>query len=128
MLELPTVLLRHDSPAGLHHDWLLGDPQLVDDPEARLWTARVGPPSTDWTALGSWDLEPIQPHRRHYLTYQGPLSNGRGTVQRVDEGSFVPLIWTDRRILIDLTMRHCTGRIELTRLSPTHWRARLIGG
>lgn len=124
--NMPTVLLRHDSPDGVHHDWLLGDPTRLDEPDAPLWTARVGPPSSEWTSLGAWQLEPIGSHRRLYLTYEGPLSGGRGTVTRVDEGTFVALEWTEQHILIDLAMRCCNARIDLLRHSPTRWQAQIV--
>lgn len=126
MITLPTVLLRHDSPEGLHHDWLLSDPRLADDPDSLLWTARVGPSSHQWEELGTWDIEPIRGHRRHYLTYEGPLTNGRGNIHRVDEGTISSTLWTDNRIIFNLMMRYCQGCVELVRLSASHWRARLV--
>jgi hypothetical protein len=133
MQRLPTVLLRHDLPGGSHHDWLLADPRTADSPEARLWTARVGPPSTHWAGLGVWDLDLIAAHRRVYLTYEGPLTPGpagepRGSVVRVDQGWFTAELWTDTRMLIDLHLRACRGRIEIERTAPDHWQARFIGG
>jgi hypothetical protein len=123
--SLPTVLLRHETAGGVHHDWLMADPRKSADPESRLWTGRVGPPSRDWADLGTWPVQPIGAHRRDYLTYEGPLSGGRGRVTRVDEGTFVPLDWTKTRILIDLKFRHCQGRVELVPIDQGLWRATL---
>ncbi len=33
-------------------------------------------------------LERIQDHRKRYLDYEGPISEGRGTVTRIDRGSY----------------------------------------
>ncbi|MCE9591401.1 MAG: hypothetical protein K8S99_12850 [Planctomycetes bacterium] len=124
----PTVLLRHDAPAGTHHDWLLHDPLAVNSPDAPLWAARVIQPSRDWPALHAWDLTPLPPHRRAYLTFEGPLTpdkNGtpRGSVTRIDEGDFAVLDWSDERFVIDLRFRGCAGVVEARRVTPTLWRA-----
>jgi hypothetical protein len=125
MRELPTVLLKHTTAQGTHYDWLLAHP---DDglPDGRLWTARVDHPSSDWPGLLVWNLTPIEPHRREYLTNQGPISGGRGTVTRVDEGVFVPQLWTDSRIVIDLRFAHAANRVGLTRLNDALWQARWL--
>ncbi len=139
----PTVLLRHAAPAGSHYDWLLGDPRMGHDPEARLWTARTTRPSWDWPTLESWGLIPLAPHRTRYLRYQGLLdrapgaeasrrptkSPSRGWVARVDEGWFIPILWTASRAVIDLQFHGARGEVELIRVGPALWRARwcLVG-
>lgn len=120
MLRLPTVLLKHTTRAGSHHDWMLCDPR---DPRGLLWTVRISQPSAQWPALRRWRLERIAPHRRIYLSYQGPISQGRGSVLRVDRGWFTSQIWTDHRIVIDLQFNHCQGLVELQRTSGTLWTA-----
>ena len=121
--KLPTVLLEHRTADTMHHDWLLADPRLADQPDARLFTARLEPHSRAWAARGSWMLEQIKPHRRLYLTYQGPLSGGRGHVRQVDAGWFSPLHWCDEHMVIQLAMRHCQGLIGLRRVEANRWRA-----
>jgi hypothetical protein len=124
MSDLPTVLLRHDLPDGSHHfDWLLATPA---DPDGLLWGGRVGLPSDQWIKAGQWDLEVLPPHRRRYLQYEGLLSDNRGSVRRVDEGSISVIEWTDHLIVVDLAMKHCRGRVEVSRVDATHYRARLL--
>jgi hypothetical protein len=60
MLEPP-----RDSPDGLITFASLTDPRHV---------------SSDWY------LDSLPPHRKEYLTYEGPVSQGRGAVQRVAMG------------------------------------------
>ena len=125
-ITLPTVLLRHLAPAengGEHYDWMMVDPRTADDANARLWTARVTQPSSRWASLREWDVEMIGTHRREYLTYEGPVSGNRGTVTRVDEGTFVAVSWTEERIEIEIGFKHYAGRVVMTRQSPTRWRA-----
>jgi hypothetical protein len=124
MPPLPTVLLRHDLADGSHHfDWLMAMPS---DPEGPLWGGRVALPSDQWTAVMQWDLEVLPPHRRRFLQYEGPLSDHRGTVTRIDEGSVVVRQWSDQRIILDLAMKHCQGRVEIIHVDAAHWRARLL--
>lgn len=120
---LPTVLLRHEAPDGTHYDWLLGDPA---DPDGPLWTARTRLPSEQWPSVGEWMLEPIAPHRRHYLTHQGDIGGGRGTVARIDQGTHRPEHWSPDRILTTLAMRRVRGTVELVRVDERCWRARMV--
>lgn len=121
MLKLPTVLLRHASREGTHYDWLLADPV---DPEGPLWTARLPLPSRLWAAAKRFPVTPIGRHRRVYLRFQGDIGAGRGEVQRVDQGSYLPLMWTDHRCRLLITMRHFRGTVTLDRVTDTLWQAR----
>jgi hypothetical protein len=118
---LPTVLLHHRAPGGDHYDWMIADPR-GRGPAARLWTARVAAPSTEWAKLDSWTIEVIAPHRREYLTYEGPVSNNRGSVTRVDGGECVAREWSDRRIVVDLRMRGFRGTLAMEPETHTRWR------
>jgi hypothetical protein len=89
-----TVLLRHfDIPpeAGLggdHYDWMIepweGSPALIT---FRLHNRIDLPHLEPWTFAG----ERLADHRRDYLTYEGHVSGGRGTVQRVASGQCVSI-------------------------------------
>ena len=83
----PSVILRHTVPgARAHHDWMF---LLLSDPERALLTVRVdGRPdhlSEGETLCGTL----LPPHRTVYLTYEGPLSGGRGAVTRVACGNMM---------------------------------------
>jgi len=127
MLPVPTALLLHQTPAGRHHDWLIGGPDYRTDPSSRLWTARIRPASERWRKLGVFDLQQLPHHRRTYLRYQGPLTGGRGHVKRIDRGQVVILLWREGRIVLDVTLDRFNGPIELTRVGGTAWRGRVIG-
>lgn len=49
----------------------------------RTWALGERPDSR-----GVRPAERLADHRREYLTYEGPISGGRGTVSRWDEGTF----------------------------------------
>jgi hypothetical protein len=127
MLRVPTALLLHQTPAGRHHDWLVGCPCYHSDPGSPLWTARVRPSSQHWHDLGQLDLALLAPHRRAYLDYQGPISGGRGSVLRVDRGELVIHHWRPGRAVWEVHMQHFTGLIEATPVSDQTWRARVVG-
>jgi hypothetical protein len=123
MIALPTCLLLHQTAAGSHHDWLLANPDQGWDDGSRLWTVRVAPPPGAWLSLGVILLEPIAPHRRHYLTYQGPLSDGRGCVRRLARGWFTPQRWTPEHWVIDLHLPTLRARVSANSIATDRWRA-----
>ncbi|MBK9973740.1 MAG: hypothetical protein IPP14_03095 [Planctomycetes bacterium] len=75
------VILRHSVNGGEHFDLMLEAP---------------GEPSLITWQLATWPLEPgagcaaksLGPHRLAYLTYEGEVSHGRGSVTRVDQGDW----------------------------------------
>ena len=128
---LPTALLLHTTRTGWHHDWLVSDPSRPgDDEAAMLWTARVGPATWSWRALGGFTLTPIAPHRRVYLGYEGAISRGRGVVRRVDEGQAWVEVWSAERAVVRVRMRGFAGRLELRPVAgdAQRWRAAVVGG
>jgi len=127
MLSVPTALLLHQTPTGQHHDWLIGGPDYLSDPRSGLWTVRVGPASGDWRAAGVLDLQHLPPHRRAYLHYQGQVTGGRGHVRRVDQGQAVIRLWREGRIVLDVKFDQFAGVMDLTRISGSDWRGRVIG-
>jgi hypothetical protein len=121
MIRLPTVVLEHRLPENRHFDWLLGDPT---DPGGALWTARVDRPPGQWLAAGSLLLDPLPPHRRAYLVYQGPVSRGRGVVRRVASGQHLPRLWTASRIVTSVRWPEIALDLTLTRLPEgRRWQA-----
>lgn len=128
MRYLKTVLLRHDEPGGGHHyDWMIEnpapDPANAEAGGASLVTWRVDFPSRQWGERGTMDLTPLKPHRRAYLTYEGPISRGRGSVRRVDQGSAAVRAWSPSEAVVDVNMTHFTGTLRLNRTAPHHWTA-----
>lgn len=52
-------------------------------------------------------------HRRLYLEYEGPISGGRGSVRRWDEGEYEVLAWADDRICVRVAGAQLAGVLEL---------------
>ena len=71
----------------LHHTGYPGQPDHFD---LMLAVDDAGPLRTwrliRWPAEVGDAAEPIHDHRRRYLTYEGPISGGRGKVRRVAAG------------------------------------------
>ncbi len=57
-------------------------------------------------------------HRVVYLTYEGPISRGRGEIKRVDRGTYEMLDRAPARWEVRLDGRTVTGRFELTAAQP----------
>ena len=72
------VILRHDSPGGLHWDLM-----LEADGVLRTWALDAEPIGR---LMSSADQLPD--HRLAYLDYEGEISEGRGAVARFDSGEY----------------------------------------
>ena len=82
--HLPYVVLHHTGIAEPHFDL------MVDVPgRAKLVTWRIKTPPAEWSRAATFVPERIQDHRRVYLTFEGPLSENRGTVARVAAGTAI---------------------------------------
>lgn len=126
MQSLPLVILEHTATQGRHYDLLLLDPTTPPASSHRLWAARTALPPRQWARAARLDLRPLPHHRQLYLRYQGRIDPHRGRVRRVDSGRAVPTLWTQQRLILDLQLRHFTGRVEITRLSAHCWRMRVF--
>lgn len=79
------VILFHDAPRtpgrgrGPHYDWMFETPTDLE-----TW-ATATLPECGQTAVAAALLAP---HRKRYLTYEGVVSGGRGTVRQVESGRY----------------------------------------
>ena len=109
------VLLRHVRRHAVHWDLLL------DRPTGRLRTWSLPtPPTAAWQVAAE-----LPPHRRLYLTHEGPVGGGRGFVRRWDAGPCRVLHEGDRRVVLALAGVRLCGVLELHRIADGHWRCRL---
>lgn len=96
------VILEHDHPT-LHWDFMLEAEGVL-----RTWRLSLPPkPGERVTATSTFD------HRLHYLDYEGPVSNDRGTVHRWDAGVFEWLEDGPERIVVLLAGRRLQGTVRL---------------
>jgi hypothetical protein len=96
-VDRPYVVLHHTGWGPAHYDLLL-DP--ADSAMLLTWRLKFWPPAewVDADNLASHQTEEhegshhsvgerLPDHRRLYLTYEGPVSGGRGLVKRVAAGT-----------------------------------------
>ena len=100
----------------LHHTDYPGQPDHFDlmlavDADGPLKTWRL----TRWPAASGDVAEPIHDHRRRYLTYEGPISGGRGEVRRVAAGEADILAGASGTVRLG----HAGLAIMLTAAGPT---------
>ena len=77
MPTLRYVVLRHEGFGESHFDLMFETSE-----QSKLSTWR----SMDWPITPSTRLIYLSEHRRTYLDYEGPVSDNRGHVKRVDQG------------------------------------------
>lgn len=114
------VVLRHEpgtaGPSALHWDLMLefGD-------SLRTWALRSEP-----HVGATIPADELPRHRTDYLDYEGPVSQGRGTVSRLDRGTFEIVQDAPEQLALNLHGGTLVGRLELTRDDANQcWTARL---
>jgi XTP/dITP diphosphohydrolase len=108
------AILIHDRPGGLHYDFLLEQGDVL-----KTWALPQEPaPGLEIACAALAD------HRPLYLDYEGPISDGRGTVARWDRGTFRTTSWSGDVIIVELSGAKLAGRVELRRLAnlPDAWQ------
>jgi hypothetical protein len=103
------VILHHEtppaSPRPTHWDLMLENGEAL-----RTWALACEPhPEAAIEAV------PLPDHRREYLEYAGPVSDGRGTVSRWDEGTYRLVQETPKRLVIAFTGLRLSGEAMLER-------------
>ena len=99
------VVLEHDSPHGLHWDFMLEMGSVL-----ATWSLEEPPNAAD-----SIDAEALADHRSDYLDYEGPISGGRGTVTQWDRGIYQLERSSELELVATLSGRKLTGRVAIVR-------------
>lgn len=111
---LPMVELLHTLPDGtVHVDWM-----IAQDPETShsLITFRLPRPLTELKPGEELIARRIADHRPSYLTYEGPISGGRGTVRCLARGRVSQWIETARGWEMEILHDSETGPVPPFRL------------
>ena len=114
------VILRHDSPRGLHFDLLLEMGQAL-----KTW-ALPQPPESGIEMT----CEALPDHRPAYLDYEGPVSGDRGSVTRWDRGTCEIQRPNDTELVLELSGEKLAGRATLKQSleDSRRWRFSLVAG
>ncbi len=116
-----SVILIHNLPDGSSHfDWLVDRPELQSEHRLLAFRCQHRPDSTDHSDFQAIKLPN---HRAIYLTYEGQISNNRGTVQRLEAGKVVHLEQTPHsiNILINWPNQTIAYRATLDPQNTTLW-------
>jgi DNA polymerase Ligase (LigD) len=106
------AILEHDYPVP-HWDLFLEAGDVL-----RSW--RLLSPLEPGIAVPA---EPTGDHRLLYLDYEGPVSVNRGTVARIDAGTFAWEADVEECVVVRIAGTHFVGRLILQRDSG-HWTCR----
>ncbi|WP_425614510.1 DNA polymerase ligase N-terminal domain-containing protein [Anatilimnocola sp. NA78] len=114
------VILRHTLPAdserASHFDLML------ESGETLLTWAIAELPTKVPTAA-----EELPPHRRAYLDYEGPVSNNRGTVKRIDRGVYEWVRQSADELLARIEGEQLRGLLLIQRRHEQMWEVSLRG-
>ncbi|MCS7159009.1 MAG: DNA polymerase ligase N-terminal domain-containing protein [Gemmatales bacterium] len=104
----------------LHHDWPYPHYDLMLEWQGVLKTWRTPEIPKPGRIL---TIEAIGDHRLAYLDYEGPVSGNRGTVRRVDNGTYCgDLSALPQCVSIFFRGNLLHGRYELRPNQPPYWQ------
>jgi hypothetical protein len=110
---MPRFVLLEHLWNGVHWDFMLENGEAL-----RSWAIEV-------PVVAGADLpaRALADHRRIYLDYEGAVSNNRGTVRRIDQGSYSALVWSEALVRVRLDGSQLVGEVELRQVGAVSDRA-----
>ena len=112
------VVQEHIAPGGVHWDLMLRSGEI-------LLTYRLdGPPEE--SLRQALNAERIHDHPLKFLTYQGPVNQGRGRVKLTESGTYSTGHQSDSQIDLSLNGQILQGDFQLIHVRDSHWLFRKI--
>ncbi len=102
------VILQHETDAGSHYDLMLEVGGVL-----KTWSLSEPPEADREVACKS-----LPDHRLAYLDYEGPISGGRGSVTRWDQGTYQREEPTATEWVVELFGDRLVGRATLAPHAP----------
>ncbi|HZW35068.1 MAG TPA: DNA polymerase ligase N-terminal domain-containing protein [Isosphaeraceae bacterium] len=100
---MPRFVLLEHTWDGVHWDFMLEDGEVL-----RTWA--IDAPLVAGTDLPA---RALPDHRRLYLDYEGAVSGNRGTVRRIDAGTYSAVAWGDHLVHVRLQGSQLVGEVVL---------------
>ena len=120
MAALRYVILRHDGVPEPHFDLMF---ETAEGSALATWR------SPSWPPTGEQQVEKLPDHRRDYLDYEGPVSNDRGRVARVESGTYEPMPqYEPLATVFQLCCNVGRVRVLLLRRIGSAWSVTLLTG
>ena len=107
---------KQDEP--VHWDLMLEEGDV-------LKTFRIDRPPQDLLQHPA-QATPIFDHDKRFLTYEGPVNKGLGSVQIQDQGTYQILTQTDQEWQLELAGNILKGKFTLTQEDSNYWIIRKI--
>ena len=108
------VIQEHSSGPDVHWDFML---EIGDI----LQTYRLDKAPNEALHLAVSAVK-IFDHPLKFLTYQGPVNKGRGSVRIADSGTYKIVHQMDDRIELDLNGKILKGKFTLTHIEDDNWQ------
>lgn len=105
------VILHHTGSGPEHWDFMLEEAGVLATWQCPSNPAALSPGETLL-------CQKLPDHRTAYLTYEGPVSDGRGEVRRVEEGSYNQLAASPKHRRVRLHGKTPLGLVELRQDQP----------
>ena len=109
------VIQLHSTDEGSHYDFMVDIGQALATWRLDRLPLSLGPDD-------NLPAERLPDHRRDYLSYQGPIGGGRGTVRIIDAGRCRILVRSRDTWRIQLAGRQAQGVFTVRRLERGKWQ------
>lgn len=132
----PFVIQEHQDAAGTHWDLMLQSPSDETKDDRILVTWKFSVPPRPKSLAHPLPARALANHRRHYLDYEGPISNNRGRCRIVDRGIFELItrrsdLWVVRfsgQVLVGKFTLSKIGDPDVWVMTPAHEKEAQDGG
>ena len=117
-----TVILQHQLPNGdSHFDWMIDQPHLLTEHRLLTFRCEIRP---DFLPRNGMIAQMLPDHRKVYLTYEGHLTDNRGSVTRVAQGTIEIVERTEQSMQMQVQWPSSNQIIEGTCIesSSSSWR------
>lgn len=119
------VIQEHSSGSDVHWDFMLEtcpeQAQRVEGVGDFLQAYRLDKAPQDLTQTPANAVK-IFDHPLKFLTYEGPVNKGRGSVRIADSGTYEILNQSNDRLELDLTGKILKGKFTLYHVEGDNWQ------